>query len=480
MLVSLPRLVAFALVLAVAGCAASRPGEVRSIAQEKQLGEETTPQFLRERGGVYQDGEAQSYVEALTRKLSDNVSIPREYDPIPIRILDTNTPSAYALPGGSIYVSRGIIAMANTEAQLAGVIAHEIGHVIARHSAKTVAANERFVRDVITENADSLSRETSEARQIAMIESEIEARLGELTSFSKEQELEADRLAIQILAASGYGSGGYGEFLQRLDAWQMARARAVGLSSPELEKIAARSGYPKLAQRVAALGALTAMRSVSEARDTLMSVVDGMTFDDRYAGGFIRDGKYWSRQHGIVFDVPKNLSPDHGKHLRLLSPNRAALFRIDDPKPGWFDELSALLKRRDSPFGNPQETEINGIRALTASASEADGEERVSVDITFYDLGGHIASLTMLSQGVDGAAERPLFDAMSRSFRRIQPNEIPPLRRYTARRVQAGDSLEDIARVSAFDGDRDEELRLLNGLQSGAVPAAGAWIKSVE
>ncbi len=86
----------------------------------------------------------------------------------------------------------------------------------------------------------------------------------------------------------------------------------------------------------------------------------------------------------------------------------------------------------------------------------------------------------MLSQGVDGAAERPLFDAMPRSFRRIQPNEIPPLRRYTARRVQAGDSLEDIARVSAFDGDRDEELRLLNGLQSGAVPAAGAWIKSVE
>jgi len=220
MLSRVSRLIVFGLLLTVLSCTANRLGVVRSISAEKELGRETTPKFLLAKGGVYNDAETQEYVQSLVAKLSLNTSIPDEFNPIPIRVLDTNMPSAYALPGGSIYVSRGIIALSNTEAQLAGVIAHEIGHVIARHSVKSVAANERIVLDIVEAENERLLQADSKEKRASIIEAALASRISEVTSFSREQELEADRIAIEILGASGYGSTGFGNLLRRLDRWE--------------------------------------------------------------------------------------------------------------------------------------------------------------------------------------------------------------------------------------------------------------------
>ena len=468
------------LLLTMLSCTANRLGVVRSIEAEKEIGVQRTPAFLRSKGGLYDSAKAQQYVERLTAKLSENVRIPEGYRPIPIRILDTATPSAYALPGGTIYVSRGIIAMSNTEAQLAGVIAHEIGHVAARHSAKSQAANERFILDVIMKKGDSLSRETSEARQIEIIENEIESRLGELTAFSKEQELEADAIAIQILTAHGYGARGYGDLLQRLDRWQLIRAARAGMTPAELEGLAARSGYPKITERVAALGVLNDVPVNAAARDQLMSVIDGMAYEDRYAGGTIRDSKYWNRKHNVSFDLPPEFLPEHGEHLRLLSSKGAALVRFDEAEPGRFDALLDRLADGSSPFKNARPSEINGIPTVTASMATVEGEEEFVGEVVFYDLGTHAASLTLLTKRSDETAARRLFNTMKNSFRRIDRSALPSARTYKARRTAPGDTVFGLAQRSNFDDDREAEFRLLNGLQIGQTLTAGDWIKSVE
>jgi len=149
MLRAFARVFAFLLAFALASCSTPRPlGEIQSFEAERALGEKTLPQFLRDRGGVYRDRDLTRYLNDIVERLTQNVAVPEEYQPLRVRVLNTRTPSAFALPGGAIFLSRGIIAFANDESQIAGVIAHEISHVLSRHSAKRIAANEQTLLDI--------------------------------------------------------------------------------------------------------------------------------------------------------------------------------------------------------------------------------------------------------------------------------------------------------------------------------------------
>ena len=476
----LPRLAVFLLLFTVFACSTHRPGVIRSVAAEKELGDEQKPAFLLSKGGLYTRTKVQNYVEELTAKLSKNVTIPDGLAPIDIRVLDTNTPSAYALPGGSIYVSRGIIAMSNTEAQIAGVIAHEIGHVVARHSAKAVAANERFILDVINQESDRLSQETSQADRIAIVEESVEARRGELTSFSKEHELEADALALQILTASGYETSGYGVLLERLERWQLARARRAGVTQRELEKITVRSGYPKLTERIAALGVLTTAAPDEEATGRLMSVIDGTKFDDLYSDGIVQDSKYWNRFLSISVDVPDQLLPEHGKYATFLFSKGFIILRVDNGKSSDFAEVVAALSDNDTVSQDVVAGDINGIPTVKVAFPPGKSGEDITADVIFYDLGRNIVSLTLLSKQADRRSNQPLFKEMYQSLKRIKLSEIPKVRRYKTRRLTAQDSVTAIAQQSAFEGERETEIRILNGLEIGETLTAGDWIKSVR
>ncbi len=480
MLAVLSRFFSFGLLIALLSCSTNQLGVVRSIEAEKELGEQTIPDFLRAKGGLFDSAETQRYVESLVAKLSANTAIPDGFNPIPIKVLDTSTPSAYALPGGSIYVSRGIIALANEEAELAGVIAHEIGHVVARHSAKSVAANERFILDVIQNERDTLQRAGSEAQRIEILQNAIKSRRSEVAAFSKEQELEADRLAIQILTASGYGSSGFGGFLRRLDLWQTRRAEKMGVTPRELEDLAENSGYPEISQRVAALGRLNDLPAAPGTQERLMSVIDGLRFEDEFNGGFVRDAKYWQPEHRISFDVPPQFFPLHGEHLRFVSQKGGVLLRVDRTLPGRFDRLAQGLQRGKSPFRSARSSTINGIPVIIGKTTAKSQDEELVGQVLFFNLGTHVASMTMLSNKEDEREAQPLFDQMTNSFRRIQPDEVPQFRRYNVQRIVPGDSVSGLARTTAFDGDREAAMRLLNGLDVGQSLAIGDWIKLVR
>ncbi len=480
MLAVFSRFFPLALLFLLLSCSTNQLGVVRSIEAEKELGEQTIPDFLLVKGGVFNDAETQRYVESLVAKLSVNTSIPDEFNPIPIKVLNTGTPSAYALPGGSIYVSRGIIALANEEAELAGVIAHEIGHVIARHSAKSVAANERFILDVIQDQRDTLERAGTEERRIEILQNAIRSRRSEVAAFSKEQELEADRLAIQILTASGYGSSGFGGFLRRLDQWQLRRAEKMGVTRNELETLAENSGYPEISKRVAALGPLRDLPAAPETQARLMSVIDGLRFEDEFNGGFIRDAKYWQPEYRISFDVPPEFFPLHGEHFRLVSQKGGVLLRIDETVPGRFDRLVAGLQQGRSPFESAKTSTINGIPVIIGKTTARSKDEDLIGQVLFFNLGTHVASMTMLSNREDEPEAQPLFDQMTQSFRRITPEEVPEFRTYNAQRIVPGDSISELARMTEFDGDREAATRLLNGLNVGQSLMTGGWIKLVR
>src|SRR5438552_5428447 len=129
-----------ACILAVAGCATNpvsgrRELSLVSTAQEDQIGREGYQAVLQEYG-VYDDPRLQAYVDSVGQRLGRVSHLPNEH--WKFTLLDDPTVNAFAMPGGYIYITRGIVAHLNSEAQLAGVLGHEIGHVPARHSAQRI------------------------------------------------------------------------------------------------------------------------------------------------------------------------------------------------------------------------------------------------------------------------------------------------------------------------------------------------------
>ena len=102
--------------------------------EERRIGAQEHPRLVKALGGLYDDPALQRYVAALGRRVQQTSEQPEP--PFTFVVLDSPEVNAFALPGGYIHVTRGLMALANDEAELAGVIAHEIGHVTARHSAE--------------------------------------------------------------------------------------------------------------------------------------------------------------------------------------------------------------------------------------------------------------------------------------------------------------------------------------------------------
>ena len=120
-----------------------------SAADEARIGAEQHPLILQEFGGAYDDAKVTTYVEQVLANITATLETPAQ--PYRITVLDSPIVNAFALPGGYTYVTRGLLALANSEAELAGVIGHEIAHVTARHGARrhTAAVGTAVVAGVL-------------------------------------------------------------------------------------------------------------------------------------------------------------------------------------------------------------------------------------------------------------------------------------------------------------------------------------------
>ena len=480
MLKFLARIIFGLFMVVLASCAAPRPlGVVQSFEAERKLGEEQLPSFLVSRGGIYRDAKLTRYLDEITDRLVATVDVPEAYRPLRVRILNTNTPGAFALPGGAIFVSRGIIGLANDEAQLAAVIAHEISHVVARHSAKRIAANEKRILEIVREQGQSL-RGAPKSRQIAIFAKGLEARLGDITSFSKDQELEADRLGLQMVTAAGYDPSGFGELLERIENYENRRVLSTGLDAKKLKEIAARSGYPELSERLAALGTFPKVAVDTAGRDRLMQVIDGMNFDDRYQGAIVRDGVYWHPTKKVSFDVPSEIVPTHGESFRLLSQHGLIDLRIEDAADLTLDRIVLGLQALESKPFDSKKTSFNGFPAITSQTRVNQSGQVFISDLAIIDLGERFAIFGLLTMPKDEPKVRPLFLEILNSVRNIDFDERLKDRHYRTRRIQGSDSVTSLLGESTFGRDGEAKFRLLNGLDVGQVPSVGGWIKLVD
>lgn len=188
-----------------------------TVEQEVALGARAAPQMIREFGGQDPDQEAQAYVDQVGRELVANTQAGNtEYEYEFHLLADDETVNAFALPGGQIFITDALLQRFETEGQLAGVLAHEIGHVVGRHASEQIAKaelTEGLASAAVIAASDPDDPSSRQEQQIA-------AAVAQLVNmkYSREHELESDRLAVRLMAEAGYDPRALIEVMQILAA----------------------------------------------------------------------------------------------------------------------------------------------------------------------------------------------------------------------------------------------------------------------
>ena len=441
---------------------------------EKRIGAEQHPQILEEFGGAYQDPQLNAYVNSIGARMA-SVSERPDLN-FTFTILDSPVVNAFALPGGYVYVSRGLLALADNEAELAGVLGHEIGHVTARHSA------ERYSRSVAVSLGAGLLGAVTGQRALSDL-----ANLGGglyLKSYSRENEFEADSLGLRYMTAAGYEPSAVAQFLASLGAQTdlQARLRGAESSSNDFNLLAT---HPRTLDRVReaqqATGSLAPGRVE---REPYLRQIDGMLYGDDPEEGFIRDRTFIHPTLRFRFVAPPGFT--------LINSSDRVEGRRGDEMAMVFDgvretsgmPMSQYLQRwaQNARLSGLQDITVNGMNAATAAAAV-----QTQQGVANYRLiairadSSHVYRFVFLGSAGTLAANDEELRRTTYSFERLSEAEASSYRplRLQVVQVQPGDTIDSLAARMPQGPEQRARFQVLNGIDNNAQLQSGMLVKLV-
>ena len=487
-LAAVPMALALGLVLATAGplllsgCSVNpATGEEQFTAfmppeEERRIGAREHPKLVEAFGGLYDDPALQRYVASLGRLLQRTSEQPEP--PFTFVILDSPEVNAFALPGGYIHVTRGLMALANDEAELAGVIAHEIAHVTARHSA------ERYSHGLIAGLGAALLD--------AVIDSETVTDFAQLAAgayvkgYSRSQELEADILGVRYLSRGGFDALAMSSFLETMGA-ETELARRIAGSRGEGAQAGLFASHPRTADRIRkAAAAAQAEFGGDRGRDAYLRQIDGMIYGDSPEDGFVRGRAFAHPVLRIAFAAPPGFHLRNGPEAVVGTHPSGASMRFDEvrlqnPAIGTLRYLQGDWASR-VPLTRIERLAIDGLDTAAALT-------RVRTKSGVHDV--RLVAIRAAPQRVyrfffvtpprQTQAFAAPFRQMMASFRRLSQRQAANLRPLRLRVVEVapGDTVESLAARMPFNDFRSERFRVLNGLRPGDRLRAGQLVKIV-
>lgn len=446
-----------------------------SPAQEKQIGAQEHAKVLKTYGVPDNAQALQSYVSAVGQKVAVNTE--RADVQYKFTLLDSPMVNAFAIPGGYIYVTRGLMALANSEAEFAGVIAHEIGHITGRHSA------ERYSHGVLTSLgaiAISAALDSSAASQALGIGSELY-----ITSYSRKQESQADDLGIRYLHKSGYDTFAMAGFLDSLDRESALDAAEKGKNSGGVDYFAT---HPKTADRMQqALNIAAAYPANQKAvnRNEYLKMLDGMTYGDSEKQGFVRGQTFWHPQMDFTFTAPQGFKlSNQSTQIVASSKSSGSVVILDSVMNGGNLDALAYMQKwvQGKPANNIERIDVNGKAAATASLSGT--VQGQPVEIRLVAIQWRPDMFFRFQMAIPNGASAAMVDDLKRMTYSLRPmtaqekQSIRPLKLKIVT-AAAGDTVSSLSQRMVVDGNREQHFRVLNGLQPNAPLATGQMYKLV-
>jgi len=464
----------------LAGCAVN-PATGRtelvlmSRAQEAQVGREAAAQ-VAQLMGLVQDPELTAYVGAVGARVARQS--PRQDVPYQFQVVDIPEPNAFALPGGYVYVSRGLLAITNSEDELANVLGHEIAHVAARHAAQrqTTSVGVGILSGIGSVAAAAIGGEGA-ARSVAQLGQT--AGAGLIASYGRDQEREADLLGQRYAAGAGADPMAMAEFLGTLE-------RATTLENGQRRQPGFFDTHPSTPERVAnsARNArATPFRDapgVARDRNDFLRRLDGLVVGQSADEGVVDGRRLLHPVLDFQLRFPEGWEIQNGRNavLGVAPGNEAALvMELEVPARSAREAAAGFVQRNGVEVVEAGEVRLgagSGFRVLGRIPTD---RGPLLADLTWILHGGQAYRLTGLT-AKDFRRWQPAFASITRSFRPLTPDERESIQENVLRVVaaRAGETLPQLVRRTGSRWSANE-VAVANAIPRDAHLEAGQMVK---
>lgn len=475
-----------ALIALSIGAAAQTPAPTAAVqaisAADKAEGAKAHPQLIAEFGGAVSGPQA-AYVESIGKNIAVQSGLSNARGDFTVTLLNSSVNNAFAIPGGYIYTTRQLVALMNNEAELAGVLGHEVGHVAARHANKRQsAATKNTIIGVLGTVLSGVLLGNSQVGQLLQKGFMQGSQLLTL-KYSRGQETEADQLGITYLKRAGYDPRAMSTVLQSLANQNALDARLMGTTN---QVPAWASTHPDPASRVrTALAYAGAGSSGVTNRDTFLSRISGLTYGDDPKQGVVEGNRFTHPELRLTFTTPNGFYMINGTQAVSISgqsgKGQFTSAQFSGDLDAYVRAAFAGLTDANQPKIDPgaiQKTTVNGIPAAYATARVNNGSGQVDVTVFAYQFDAtHAYHFTTITQ----AGGTSTFDPMFGSMRRISATEAAAVkpRKLIVISAKTGDTVNSLAQRMAYTDAQLDRFLVLNGLTASSRISAGQKVKLV-
>jgi predicted Zn-dependent protease len=434
-----------------------------------RIGANEHPRIIASYGGEFRDAKTERLVARIVGALTLVSENPQQA--YRITVLNSPAVNAFALPGGYLYVTRGLLALANDASEVAAVLSHEMAHVTANHGLER-QRREREV-ELAGQVAEELFSNSLAGRQVVA-----RGKLS-LAAFSRNQELQADVIGVRMLGEAGYDPFAAARFLESMNANQ--RFGAVDPdTNASLDFLASHPNAPQRMELARSHARAFGPEGVGDrGRDYYLDGIDGLLFGDSPNEGYVRGTEFLHPVLGIRFSVPAGFRIDNNADAVLATGPRDLAIRFDGVTDKSRQSLSTYIASgwvTGLDKSSIRETRIGGLPAAIARASA----DKWDFDITVFRVKDRI--YRFLTAAPRGSTELEAAASVVRSsFRKLSANQIRTLEPLRIRivTVSQGDTVGSLSARMRGVERKVELFRLLNAIAPGASLSAGQRVKIV-
>jgi len=450
-----------------------------STQEEKKI-DETQAREVEAQLGLVRDPELLAYLDAIGQALAAHS--PRRDVNYHFEIVEMEEPNAFALPGGHIFVSRGLLVVANSEAEIANVLGHEIGHVAARHAAQQDAHVKTL--GLASLLSDLMSGGEQESSDNERISGSFVAR------YARNQEREADRIGLELATEAGVDPSGLGGFLRTLD--QLSRLQQ-GFSMPQtyfathpaaqerMIEASARAQEHEWRSERAPLREWQPGRPVAKSRAEFLAHLEGIAVGRPASEGVFDGERFLHADLGFMVQFPSGWRlTNMSSQVVGISPKRdaVALLQLDSPGEDPAAAARAYAMREGFPIGDAISLRVGGLPAFRARALVPTSFGRIPAEITWVAHQGMIYRLIAGMQPGSLRSYEGVFRKFSHSFRALGPEDRARISELRLRIATArpGETLVELSERTRNEWD-PTYTAVVNGFAPGALLAPGTPVK---
>ena len=444
--------------------------------QEIALGQQSDPSIVAS-FGVYNNDEIQNFINEKGQEMAKVSHRPElKYE---FKVLDSPVVNAFALPGGYVYFTRGILAHFNNEAEFAGVLGHEIGHITARHSAK------QYSRQVLAQVGLVAGMVLSEDfRQYADV---AQTGLGLLfLKYGRDAESQSDRLGVEYSTKIGYDAREMAEFFNTLK--RLSDQSGGGIPTFLSTHPDPADRHDAVAKKAREWQSKVPEHSFETNRNTYLKMIDGLIYGEDPRQGYVEGNTFYHPELKFQFPVPSGWQTANMPSQVQMAPEdgKAVLLLTLSPEKSLSAAADAMLQQYQLTQINRQNERVNGLSAISVTAEQSSPEAQQAQQVIrtlayLIEYGGNIYQFMGLSYQQDFNAYSGRFQQTMEGFRQltdaskmnVKPEKIKVVR------IERNTTLQAALKEEGIPSSRYEELAILNGMQLNDNLTKGILIKVV-